>query len=255
MNGSKLIRIAIALAALTASLVVTAVGTAGSPAIKAGLSGANLVKPGQVAPGIPTFKVEAYKFYAADESDIDTYYLWDPSDEPMFVFTSAIGSGASHTVRSKEYEDVDSGEWRDMNSLCLLASCATGFSSPTTLSVQLFEMDGGSPDSVREKVERGAQLVKWGSLALTLGSNSVEVPDSFVDYLTDLFGDDLMGSTTIRLDPRVFTPKLTTVGSWMTQKVRLSGGTGDLFGIAGEADYDLYLKVIRLADRPLLNQR
>ena len=38
MNGSKLIRIAIALAALTASLVVTAVGTAGSPAIKAGLS-------------------------------------------------------------------------------------------------------------------------------------------------------------------------------------------------------------------------
>ena len=77
----------------------------------------------------------------------------------------------------------------------------------------------------------------------------------FVDYLTDLFSDDLMGSTTIRLDPRVLTPKLTTVGSWMTQKVRLSGGTGDLFGIAGEADYDLYLKVTRLADRPLLNQR
>ena len=116
----------------------------------------------------------------------------------MVVFTSASGNAAPITVATPEFGDVDSGDTRSLNNLCLVASCTTGFTAPTALSIQLFEMDQGSAESVRQKVEYAAKAIQWGSI---IYGSSVTVPDSFIDYLTSLLGNDLMGSKTLRYDP------------------------------------------------------
>jgi hypothetical protein len=243
-------RLLVALAALVTSLVVQSVGQAGTfgnlPIAKPALVSLDKAKVKQTPTPhrVPVFAINAVKFYAADESGYD----WAGSDEPMFVFTSAIGNGNPYTVRTKEFGDVDSGDWRSLDNMCLLASCPSGFTVPTTLSIQLFEIDWGSPEDVRKRVEQAAQLIKWGSLIFTGGA--VSVPDSFIQYLTNLAGNDLMGSKTLRFDPQELVKQLPTAGSSLVEKHHLGGNSGDLpWEVAGGPDYDLYLQITRLPDR------
>jgi hypothetical protein len=168
----------------------------------------------------------------------------------MVVFTSASGSAAPITVATPEFGDVDSGDTRSLNNLCVVASCSTGFTAPTALSIQLFEMDGGDRDTVRTWVDRAATAFEWGSYLYSGGQEKTEVPDGFVDYLVDLFGDDLMGSTTLRLDPSQLIKRLPSPGTSFTETLRLGGHSGDLpFEVAGGPDYDLDLTITRMPNR------
>jgi hypothetical protein len=243
MSPTKMIRLLVAVAALVTALTVQCVALAASGADPS--AGVTRAKPLAAITPIrtiftqPAFKIEAVKLYAGDESGYD--FLG--SDEPMVVFTSASGNAAPITVATPEFSDVDSGETRSLNNLCV-ASCTTGFTAPTALSIQLFEMDQGSAESVRQKVEYAAKAIQWGSIVF---GGSVTVPDSFIDYLTSLLGNDLMGSKTLRYDPQVLRQLLPNVGNSMTEKHHLGGHDGDLpWDVAGGPDYDLYLKITRL---------
>ena len=249
MSPTKMIRLLIAVAALVTALTVQCVALAASGADpSAGVTRAKTlagITPIRTIFTQPAFKIEAVKLYAADESGYD--FLG--SDEPMVVFTSASGNAAPITVATPEFGDVDSGDTRSLNNLCLVASCTTGFTAPTALSIQLFEMDQGSAESVRQKVEYAAKAIQWGSI---IYGSSVTVPDSFIDYLTSLLGNDLMGSKTLRYDPQPLRQLLPNVGDSRTEKHHLGGHDGDLpWDVAGGPDYDLYLKITRLPNHTL----
>ena len=250
MSPTKLIRMLVAVAALVAALTVQCVALAASsadPAIAVSKAKtAARITPIRAIFSQPAFKIEAVKLYAGDESGYD--FLG--SDEPMVVFTSVSGNGAPKTVATPEYGDVDSGDTRSLDNLCVVTSCSSGFTAPTALSIQLFEMDQGSPESVRQKVELAAKAVQWGSIVF---GGSVTVPDWFVDYLTGLLGNDLMGSKTLRYDPQALRQLLPNVGDSMTEKHHLGGNDGDLpWDVAGGPDYDLTLKITRLANQTLV---
>jgi hypothetical protein len=249
MSPTKLIRLVVAVAALVTALTVQSVALAASGAdTSAGVARGRAlaaVTPIRAIFSQPAFKIEAVKLYAADESGYD----WAGSDEPMVVFTSASGNGAPVTVATPEFGDVDSGDTRSLNNLCVVPSCASGFTAPTALSIQLFEMDQGSAESVRQKVELAAKAIQWGSV---IYGTPVTVPASFIDYLTDLLGNDLMGSETLRYDPQALRQLLPNVGDSMTEKHHLGGHDGDLpWDVAGGPDYDLYLKITRLPNHTI----
>ncbi len=194
-------------------------------------------------PGVPRFKIEAVNFTAVDESGPDFF----GSDEPMFIFSTDV-NGDVVTKRSREYGNVDSGDTRSLFNQCLIRDCTKGFTSDTTLSVQLFEMDGGSRESIRAWVENLVLAGELGSMAAT--GEKVDVPDWVIDALVDLFGDDLMGSTTLRYDVSEMAKQM-RVGQSKIETHRLGGMNGDLpFLIAGGPDYDLRLRVTRMADAP-----
>jgi hypothetical protein len=247
---TKTNRVLVAVAAIVGALAIQGVGGAAVLPVKGPAS--------QVAPEqapvkssppkkvwVPVFKVQPKRFVAVDESGPD----WLGSDEPMFVFTTVDGDEDPFTVRSPEYGDVDSGSERGFPWMCLLPLCDL-LTEPTALSIQLFEMDGGDRDTVRTWVDRAATAFEWGSYLYSGGQEKTEVPDGFVDYLVDLFGDDLMGSTTLRLDPSQLIKRLPSPGTSFTETLRLGGHSGDLpFEVAGGPDYDLDLTITRMPNR------
>lgn len=202
------------------------------------------VNPGDTAQTPPAsdivrYKIEAVRFTATDESG------WDRagSDEPMFTFTSAIGDD-SHTVRSREFGNVDSGDTRTLE-MCVIESCTEGFSEPLKLSIQLFEMDWGSPEDTKKAVEAAATVVEWGVLAVT--GSKVEVPSWLTNQLSAMAGNDLMGSLTLEFDPAELINEVPVVGGSTVKRYHLGGNSGDLpFEIAGGPDYHLELRVTRL---------
>jgi hypothetical protein len=240
-------RLLVTVAALVAALAIQGVASAGLFPTKNAANAVTEAAPVKQLPStkvwIPVFNVRAEKFVAVDESGYD----WLGSDEPMFVFTTVGSDEDPFTTRSPEYGDVDSGSERSFPWMCLLPQCGL-LTEPTALSIQLFEMDSADPDTVRTWVERGATAVEWGSYLYS--GEKTEVPDEFVDYLVDLFGDDLMGSTTVRLDPSDLIKRLPTPGTSITGKIRMGGHSGDLpWEVAGGPDYDLYLKFTRMPNR------
>jgi hypothetical protein len=256
MSPKKLTRLGVAVTALVAALAVQGIGHAAPSGVGPALNGTATAAQGSLKVvrlprpinlSVPAFKVEAVKLYAADESGYD----WAGSDEPMLTFTSAIGNGDPYTVATPEFGDVDSGDTRSLNNLCLLASCTTGFTEPTALSMQLFEMDSGSPEEVRKWVERAAEGVEWGTLAYS--GEKIEVPDWLIDYFVGLIGNDLLGSQTLRLDPQELRQRLPRVGDSLTESHHLGGNDGDLpWSVAGGPDYDVHLRITRLADKPIV---
>ena len=196
---------------------------------------------------VPSFKIEATKLYAGDESGYD----WAGSDEPMVVFTSATANGAPYTSATPEFGDVDSGDTRSLNNLCVIASCTNGFTQPIALTMQLFEIDQGNPDEVKEHVEQAATAIEWGTVIF--GGQKHELPDWFIDYVTGLLGNDLMGSQTVSFDPQVLRQQLPQVGNSMVVAYHLGGSSGDLpWEVAGGPDYDVSLRITRLANHSLV---
>jgi hypothetical protein len=125
---------------------------------------------------LPSYRVKATTFYAADESH------WDKagSDEPYFVFSAVGADGTADTVRSRTFGDVDSGESRTFASTegCIWTTSCTALRAPfgLGLSVQLWEHDYGDMDDIRAKTAeafgseeespRPASIVNEGSPSL-----------------------------------------------------------------------------------------
>jgi hypothetical protein len=250
MSLSKLTKSLFVLAVIAAALTVEASGVAAVRPAGAALAGpqkAIAFRPYRPVLSIPAFKIEATKLYAGDESGYD----WAGSDEPMVVFTSAIANGDPYTSATPEFSDVDSGDTRSLNNLCVVASCTDGFTRQIALTMQLFEIDQGNPDEVKEHVEQAATAIEWATVIF--GGSKHEVPDWFIDYVTGLLGNDLMGSKTVTFDPQVLRQELPQVGDSMTVGYHLGGNSGDLpWEVAGGPDYDLEIRITRLPNHPLL---
>lgn len=251
MSFEKLTKSLFVLAVVVAALTVEASGVAAvrpSGHVLAGPQKAVALRPFRPVLSIPAFKIEATRLYAADESGYD----WAGSDEPMLVFTSATANGNPYTSSTPEFSDVDSGESRSLNDLCVIASCTSGFTQPIGLTMQLFEIDQGNPDEVREHVEQAAEAIEWAAVIFSGGSKH-EAPDWFIDYVTDLLGNDLMGSKTLAFDPQMLRQQLPQVGDSMTITHRLGGNSGDLpWEVSGGPDYDVSLRITRLPNHPLV---
>ena len=185
MSLATLTKSVAVLAVISAALTVAASGVAAVPPSGAALAPkqATIAARPYLRFIVPSFKIEATKLYAGDESGYD----WAGSDEPMVVFTSATANGAPYTSATPEFGDVDSGDTRSLNNLCVIASCTNGFTQPIALTMQLFEIDQGNPDEVKEHVEQAATAIEWGTVIF--GGQKHELPDWFIDYVTGLLGN------------------------------------------------------------------
>jgi hypothetical protein len=195
----------------------------------------------------PRYAVRIVKFDCVDESGVD----FIGSDEPYWVFTARDPNGKVHTTRSKVFGDVDSGETRrfqtdgDRNVIWPRKGATQGAQAPIGLSIQLWEADQGDPDVVAKRTEQAFDL---GELAPVVGDWVRLVPPIVRDQLADFIGDDLMGSTTLHFPASRLARQLPRQGATLIRKVRLGGRSGDLpFEIAGGPDYDLHIKVTRVA--------
>lgn len=250
MSLEKLTKSIFVVAVIAAALTVEASGIAAVRPTGSALAAKQATiatRPHRAILTVPSFKIEATQLYAADESGYD----FAGSDEPMVVFTSATANGNPYTSSTPEFSDVDSGESRSLNNLCVIASCANGFTQPIALTMQLFEIDQGNPDEVREHVEQAATAIEWA--AVLFGSSKQELPDWFIDYVTGLLGNDLMGSKTVTFDPQVLKQQLPQVGNSITVGYHLGGRSGDLpWEVAGGPDYDLSIRITRLPNQSLV---
>lgn len=195
----------------------------------------------------PRYVVRIVKFTCVDESGVD----FIGSDEPYWVFTARDANGKVHTTRSKVFSDVDSGETRrfltdgDRNIVWPRKAGVQGDAAPIGLSVQLWEADQGDPDVVAKNTQQAFDL---GALAPVVGDWVRLVPSIVRDQLADFIGDDLMGSTTLHFPARRLERQLPRPGTSLTATIRFGGRSGDLpFEIAGGPDYDLHIRVTRVA--------
>ncbi|MFN0089326.1 MAG: hypothetical protein ACKVWR_03510 [Acidimicrobiales bacterium] len=186
------------------------------------------------------YAIEALSFHCIDESGKD----WLGSDEPMFVFTWTNGANGA-TTRTREFGDVDSGDKRAVNQF-IAGSKAKGVAGPIGLSVQLYEIDQGGHDNVKNTVDKVLTAAKIGTILL--GGPPVPVlPDPVLDKLTTLFGNDLLGSVNVTFSAAQLQQRLPKVGQSFAHVVRFKGDNG-FFDFEGGADYDLVLRVARRAD-------
>jgi hypothetical protein len=181
-------------------------------------------------PGPPRYKVEAVSFKADDESSVD----WTGSDEPLWVFN---GVGADGVVRSaaREFGDVDTGETRSFNNLCVVSDCVTGVAGPLSLQVTLTETDWFGQDIA----SYGTQAAQYINLACPyLGEYKVYcvAAGKVLPYLSSWMGDDLIESRTIHWPLTDLAPM--TPGQAVTESVSLSDG---------DADYTFTFRTTRLS--------
>lgn len=190
--------------------------------------------------------VRAVKFTCLDESGADFF----GSDEPYWVFSTRGQNGEVHTTRSREFGDVDSGDTRSFakNSNAIIwppKGATKGAPGPIALSIQLYEADQGDKDETVKKTHLAFDLAEKAPF---VGSWVKEVPGIVRDQLTDLIGDDLMGSKTLLFPANRLERQLPVVGASLTEKHRFGGNSGDLpFEIAGGPDYDLFIQITRVA--------
>jgi hypothetical protein len=191
-----------------------------------------------------TFKI--VKFDCVDESGFD----FIGSDEIFWVFTANAGGKVS-TTTSRLFGNVDSGNTRDFltdndrNIVWPRKGDKAGATGPIGLSIQLWEADQGKPENIGQDTE----------IALTLASAAPAV-DSWVTAvgpvvrksLLNFVSDDLMGSKTLLYPMSRLATQLPVPGSSFAEKHRFGGNGGDLpFEVAGGPNYDLHIKVIRVA--------
>jgi hypothetical protein len=193
----------------------------------------------------PLYVVRATKFVAVDETGPD----WLGSDEPYWVFSARV-AGGTNTSRSKVFGDVDSGDTgvfdavNGRNVVWPRRGATTGAAGPIGLSIQLWEADGGDPDSVAKKTELAFELAGHAPL---VGDWVRLVPGIVRNEIAKLAGDDLIGSRTILFPSSLLRKRLAQPGASLALKYRLGTTAGDLpLQIAGAPDYDLYLTVTRI---------
>ena len=191
--------------------------------------------------------VRATKFFCGDESGFDI----GGADEPYWVFSTRDANGAVHTIRSKEFGDVDSGETRkfpdrnDQNVIWPRQGAVKGAAGPIAISIQLWEADQGDKNEIVKKTQKAFDL---GAKAPVIG-DWIKLASSVVkDKIAGFVGDDLMGSKTLLFTESQLARKLPRVRNVLRVKHHFSGSGGDLpFEIAGSLDYDLFLAITRVA--------
>jgi hypothetical protein len=186
------------------------------------------------------YAIEALSFHCRDESGVDIF----GSDEPMFVFTWTNGSTVS-TIRTREFGDVDSGDRRPINQF-VAGSRDKGVPGPLGMSIQLFEMDQGGHDDVKNAVDKTLIAANLASLLLA-GVPVPVLPGPVLDKITSLFGNDLLGSINLSLPASELRKRLPKVGQSFARVVQFRGDSG-FFDFEGGADYDLVLRITRRAD-------
>jgi hypothetical protein len=205
---------------------------------------------------VPNYIVKILKFDCLDESGVD----WLGSDEPLWVFT-ANAAGKASTTRSMEFGDVDSGDTvkfktdNNRNTVWPSKGSTTGAAGPIALSIQLWEIDQGNPDTIAAQTEDALTAAAVAATAIAAGTGQPEaipwiarVRDAVRGPLTNLIADDLMGSATLLWPVTRLRNQLPQPGSSFIEKRRFGGHSGDLpFEIAGGPDYDLYLQVTRVS--------
>lgn len=199
----------------------------------------------------PRYIVEFIDFYCGDESGAD----WFGSDEPYWVTTSKQLSGHVRTMRSEEFGDVDSGDRRKFstkshrNLVWPRQGQTSGGYGPVAFSTQLYEADGGSAAAVVDKTLTALDLVNKAGALVGVDTWIPKVPTVVRNQLVSAFADDTMGSRTIKYSKAYLAHFAPAVGSHFDRKYHFSGNSADLFGvsIAGAPDYDLHLRVTRVA--------
>jgi hypothetical protein len=193
------------------------------------------------------YTVRIIKFTCVDESGIDLL----GSDEPCWMFTARDGQGTVSTCRSKEFSNVDSGDTEkfltdnNRNVVWPKKGAAGGAPAPIALTVQLWDIDQGSPDDIERKTEKAFDL---GSQAPVVGEWVRRVPSVVRDQISQFIGNDLMGSKTLFYPEARLRRRLTSVGAKFTERHRFGGNSGDLpFEVAGGPDYDLFIEVQRVS--------
>jgi hypothetical protein len=193
------------------------------------------------------YTVKALKFDCIDESGID----WTGSDEPCWTFTSRDNAGNVRTTHSREFGSVDSGDTYFFKSgehesiVWPRKEAVSGSTGPIALSIQLWEIDQGKPADIAAKTRTVLELAEQ---APVIGEWVRRVPSVVRDQLNNLIADDLMGSRTLLFPESYLARSLTRVGQHFDLKRRFGGNSGDLpFEVAGGPDYDLYLRVKRVA--------
>jgi hypothetical protein len=193
------------------------------------------------------YTVKALKFDCLDESGID----WTGSDEPCWTFTSRDNAGNVRTVYSREFGGVDSGDTsyfkpgENDSIVWPRKEGVTGASGPIALSIQLWEIDQGKPADIAAKTEKVLALAEQ---APVIGDWVRLVPSVVRNQLNNLIADDLMGSRTLLFPDSYLARSLPRVGQSFVVKHRFGGNSGDLpFEVAGGPDYDLHLRVKRVA--------
>jgi len=197
--------------------------------------------------GDAKYVVRAIKFKCLDESGVD----WTGSDDTYWVFSARDSAGRVHTTRSQEFSDVDSGDQRKFdnadgqNVIWPRKGASGGESGSIALSIQLWESDQGSPDSIARNTQRAFEL---GDQAPVIGEWIRTVPGVVRDQISDFVGDDLMGSKTLHIPASRLARQLPRPGARMTQTFRFGGDSGDLpFEVAGGPDYDLTVEIARVS--------
>jgi len=195
----------------------------------------------------PRYVVRATKFHCGDESGID----WSGSDEPVWIFTANDEStDGVKTRRSEEFSNVDSGDTRNFNIpnnnlVWPQADNAGGATGPVGLSIQLWEIDQGDPDTIAKRTEQALNVAEWVPV---VGEWVGKVGGLVSGSLVNLISDDLMGSQTITYTNQRLAQRLPNVGNKITEKFHFSGNSGDIpFGLGGSPDYDLFLEVTRVS--------
>jgi hypothetical protein len=193
------------------------------------------------------YVMTAERFRCGDESGLDML----GSDEAVFVFTGKDSSGNVNTHRSNTFGNVDSGDTRDFDStnganiIWPKKGATQGDAGPIAVTIQLWERDQGNPDTIARRTE---QLFELAGQHPTHGEWVRRIPPIVRAQLVRLLADDLIGSSTLLFEERALARRLRTAGQSFVQKIHLSGQSGDLpFEVAGGPDYDLFLRVTRLA--------
>lgn len=239
--------------ALVAGLAATGIATTAQGAASSKLPNADVGSSASAA-AVPRYVVEFTHFKCVDESGID----WIGSDEPYWVTTAKRGSMRVNTTTSEVFGDVDSGETRRFsvknrrNVVWPFRGSIQGSAGPIAFSTQLWEDDaGGSVAEVLNKTWKVLDVVDQLGKPIGVDKWAPRVPPIVRSSLYKFFADDMMGSRTFYFDAAQLARRLKTVGStWVpAQKYRFSGRSGDIpvIDVAGGPDYDLTLRIIRVA--------
>jgi hypothetical protein len=199
----------------------------------------------------PKYRVELVKFKALDESGWDGDYYWPWSDEPYWVVSASPTSlrSAPVTYKTQTFSDVDSGESRTFGGAdrCVYPRDCTSATAPNGigLSVQLIEEDSTWWSSVVSKyasafTDPACEALKQPQYIIPCKALMYEA----TKYVSQWLKDDPIDSKTFFYTKEWLAKYVPNVGSSFTE-VRHFGSNPDF--ASGDADYDLTLRVTRVA--------
>jgi hypothetical protein len=181
---------------------------------------------------VASFTIKATKFHC-NRRGTDT--IFDPKPEYFFIFSSTAGT-TSLTTNSTVFDNVDTGETRNFNSVDGNMWGLTGHPAPLPagdigILVTLVEHDSGDPAAVREGV--AAAFVAVSGILIATGVAAwvgavVAGVGGLVSWLTTFMEDDLVADVTVDFDGLVLAKQLTSVGASTPSEVRLTDGNDDV---------------------------